>query len=277
MSFPRDGSLPSYFYLLEESRKSWHHFITDKFIHVVEVLAADDNPFAVASELNIYAHPWLEINVWLGGGRKSHNVFRHTALVEHINFRLQGEGESRQIDIPDGGIERNMSVLVDIPQLVKSPQIGALIGVPTIVRLQRFDDDHRGIRNAVSLPSNPHLSINRVLAKHGKGNLAARGLPTHRGKLERKIVQRRPQTANEFSGNDGAIKGRFAFGSDCDNVFSTFGVILGRKHIGLFFREFGNFDIERIEVRLRPFQLSLDVRNLGHRGMLGRSKRDVKG
>ncbi len=190
---------PSYFRLFVEACESWDYILSDKLVHFEQVCSGKHQSDFVAPELNDSGHcVWIEMHVWLANERKSH----YGAIISRFLDVRDAHIQAREIQFQSAGVQRNVSVLVDVPECMQAVKMAELEGTPCIIRLKRFDDCDRISGQSrcglVEFGKAVALDENR---DDGKSCLQRGSPAVHHDKAVHEMVQRRAETANEISEN----------------------------------------------------------------------------
>lgn len=248
----RDLSMYASFYQLrEEARESWDYVMSNKFVYLVDAFdVALDSFIGVAKD-------YVEGNVWVEG----HLIIARESVEEncHYSFIVEcciPQNGLRKPELNMAAMHRDSSVLVDVTQEVQARQKMTLngYGVPSIVRLKRFDDSDCIGGNAGSV-SREFFSIgsrkSRELSSFGIGGGEACQTPNE-------LVERRTQAIQCVTGNErNAVGSRFNLA--CDSVEMLLRVGLTPKLIRLGFVEAAQLLPQSVEVFLRPLGLKVGV------------------
>jgi hypothetical protein len=250
-----DGTFPDWLLLREKALESWDHRISHELVYTKEVTDAALNPLVGISECDINRNGWIEIQVRLGGQRKSH----YAAIVRSLGVALQGSGE---VACEDNGSLRGMNdqmpMLVDVPKFIEEPKETHLVVLPVMIWLKRLHDTGSGIGDSECLFCNPLLSVDGILAPDWEADFAGRFEWAKQDQFPNKIIQRGTQARDEVSRDEREGAGRVAerYGYD---VLSGLQIIVAQDSIRLRGNKLSNSIIERVKVCLRPTNLQIDI------------------
>src|SRR6266404_171273 len=120
-SVPRcpKSRLPSYFALRDEALKKWNYFIANKLVYIHKSVKVDEDSFIFIPEDNLRVNQWLEVRT-AGFGRERKSNF--CATIQHLLVGKH-DTEAGELNVRKLRMKRNMSMLVDVPQLIQSPQV----------------------------------------------------------------------------------------------------------------------------------------------------------
>ena len=164
-------SLQDRFELRKEAQKSWEHHICGKIVYLPQSFAIFANrqrvgmPCVSLPEIYLKADAWIELQFCLVGERNAHYV----AIIESLDAKIKRSTlrdravtglEAEKVSLRDGrkrnddftSVRRNSPVLVEVADSVQPPEGMRLIGVPSMVRLKRFDFVDCLCRNSSDLP-----------------------------------------------------------------------------------------------------------------------------
>jgi hypothetical protein len=113
--------LPTKFWLREELPKHPDYSIADIRLYLHDVRIMDDHTIFNASEFNIHGGSWIGLHLFLAGERVAHLC----AIIELKDFGLSYP--SRNEHLRNCRLKGHKPVLIDVPELVESPQMGALV------------------------------------------------------------------------------------------------------------------------------------------------------
>lgn len=268
-----DGSLPKYFHLREEVLKHWDYTFSDVLVYLTEVFGDDDDPFLVVSKLNVYRWPWIEMHLFLDGKRKSHLY----VILEPLN-RIGLSKTDRESPIQCRGMKGDDAMFVNIPQLVKSPEMLKFEALPVVVRLKHSNQCDCIFRESEGGFSYGDLCFKSVISSDREACVPT-GLSVHSGKLVSQVVESRTKAANEISEDQGRIDWRIS-SPECYNMLASCNIVLGRGLLSLHFNKPLDPRLQGVKVYLRPtsFELGAMDTGLAHRtGFYDRQLLELKG
>jgi hypothetical protein len=241
--------LPDYWRLREEARKSWDYLLTDELVHVDKVGGIEFDPFFDISKRNIYCCPWLEIRIWLGREREC----QYTAIVERFRMNLLRRLNTRKLNVKDTGMYREMAMFLNIPERMKTPQMGGFVRRATIVRLKLSDSGNRLFGNTFGSIGDYPLCTRSKLTDDGELNLPTREFwqSGKKGQLPCEMIKGGTEATNEVSDYERKREGRL-IKNNGNNILRGLQVLLSRVSIGLRFSELVDPRIQRVQVFLRP-------------------------
>jgi hypothetical protein len=150
------------FRLFVEAQESWDYAITDKIVHFGKVRDVDVNSVSIASEIDDRMNSmWLQVNLCLQG--------QWEPGYKAIIYRFDGMSNDRRrkIELEPTGMQRDISMLVDIPKCMQFTKKG-FFGELRVVGLKRFDDSD-------SVSGHPAVQCEILLGVSPKTNLAMMG------------------------------------------------------------------------------------------------------
>jgi len=185
---------PSY-RLLEESRKSWNHFISDKVVYSVDPLKVALNSKVGVAKDYLSGRVWVEAHMTFDGGFEAKGNVHYAVILEACDLK----DALRPRKVNGRAVHRNAPVFVDVAHLVKTPEEMALHGIPSYVRLKRFDNrdclcgysrSAFSKRPRVGFFQNRKLSVSRVHSSQCR-------------KTPNQLVKRGTEILKDIGGNKG--------------------------------------------------------------------------
>ena len=123
--------------------------------------------------------------------------------------------------------------------------------IPSLIRLQRLDNQNGLAGNVPGDAPKPLLASLRPLPVNGKGGITGRGVPAQQGQLPRELIKTRPQVVGEL-----ADQQRDLVGDDiqlkASDVHSLFYLIMFRDSYCLMTKKPLNSFLQSLEVYFRP-------------------------
>ncbi|HEV2399630.1 MAG TPA: hypothetical protein VGS27_21980 [Candidatus Sulfotelmatobacter sp.] len=128
---------PSY-RLLEESRKTWDHFISDKVVYSFDSLEVALNSEMGIAKDYLKGHLWIELHMTFQFGLVAEGNVHYAVILEV--YKTSEASRQRKIHLDT--VRGNPHVLVDDAHLVETPQGVASdsFDIPSVVRLKQFND-----------------------------------------------------------------------------------------------------------------------------------------
>jgi len=246
--------LQDFFALREIARESWDYFFTNKLIRSNKPAQRYDGLGIIVPEQDINNRGWFEIQIWLGGCRKSH----YAAIVENLLHWPKLLRQYRNIDPEHAGMESEVPMLIDIPQSIENPKQVHLISTPCIVRLKKLHDGDCAFGQATSCASNPRFGSVCVLPANREFRTPMLHLSDARQSKD-EMVQGRAEAAQEVTEDCANRPNRGNFKFNSDNVLSGIEIVSSGNFIRLGCDENVDFALERIQVLLRPTQLQIGI------------------
>jgi hypothetical protein len=237
--------MPDFFGLLQEARKTWNYFLTDRLVYSSEMLDGDHD--VAFTKKDVEFRHWIELHIRLVGHCKKDLCM----ILEFIDPERIGSF-CCEAKFGDGLAKRDVTMLVDIPQHVQDPEEVQMISLPLVVWLQTPNDRNRIFGNPESSLSDRNLGINGVLTIDGKTDFFGGSLASTGGQLPSQVVKGRSQTADEIASDQCPGGDVEMWWAHLNDVLSTFKIVIGRGAIGFrFSRRFYEFT-QGIKVHLRP-------------------------
>lgn len=240
------------FRLLKEARKSWDHIFSDKVVYSLDPLQVALNSKVGVTKDYLKGHIWIECHITFQAGFHAERYAHYTAILEACNL----QNTRRQTEIKNCTVARNPHVLVDVAHFVKTPKEMALdgCGIPSVIRLKRFDNCHCLCGYTLSSSRN-QLSVdflkNRELRVPGvrAGQFC---------KAPDKLIERRPEVVKGVPRDKGNPVGS-VLDLDSNAAPLIFRIILGAKLTGFRFAENIQLLPQSVKVFLRPGSLKIGV------------------
>lgn len=186
--------LPSYFGLLKETIKSGHHVLADKIVYLDKLPVGNDDPFALVPELNPNLDRWLQVNLTLHGKREAH----YAAVIRPaVDGRHIGWTSYPNLDISH--MERNPTMLVNVPEPVQAPQFRRFVSWPVVVWLQRLDDGNGWIWDTLHGVQEVSPTVTSVHSNDRKSSAVIRNSPIAVGKRGCQVIEGTTETRNKIS------------------------------------------------------------------------------
>jgi len=237
--------------LLKESRESWDHIASDKIIYLLDAFDVALDSFMGIAKDYVEGHVWLEVHLSISGNLGKGNA-HYIAILEFCD----PHDAFRKFEYNVATMSRNPSVLVNVAEHIEAPQKVALnqSGIPTVIRLKRFDDFHCFCGHSARLlseprgvlsPKNRKLRFDRI--ECGKSS-----------QTPNKLVERCTQTIEYVTQDEGNAVGS-VFDLTPNSIAMIFTIFLGRELIRLRFVENTQFLPKSIKVFLRPECLQIGV------------------
>jgi hypothetical protein len=238
--------------LLEESRKSWEHFISDKLVYILQPSEiTTDRLFGIAKNYGEGAG-WIEAHLTF---QFKGNTY-HFLVIVNVDKVRELPREIGEIDNSNMPIDGNTAVLINIAQQIQSPQKMAFYRRPidSVIRLKRFDDENClcGYTQSLAFESvNVGFALNRELGSFGIGQREFCQSPDE-------LIQGRTQTIQKVADHQMQLIGdRFNLISDA--VPLVFNVILTENSYGITFPIGANPIPQAIKVFFRPHGLEKGI------------------
>jgi hypothetical protein len=131
------SALPSYWQLRKEAIESWDYFVADKLVYFPKVTHSEvKSSFLVSEREDGPATRWIESHFTLSGKGKSH----FCAIIHDLNESMGSPFGRNGFKLHPDGIDKQMAVLLDVPQGLQSPEMGFFVMHPVVVRLKLIHD-----------------------------------------------------------------------------------------------------------------------------------------
>ncbi len=238
------------FGLREEARKSWEHIVSDEIVYVGDVVSSEADPGICVSEGYANGASWVELHLTLGPKRHTH----YSAIIERLQL---GNSHDRggKLEVNKGGVDGNPPVLVDVAYCVEPPQKVVCHGIPSMVRLKRFDDPD-GPRWHSPGSQLQHPLIPPFLYR--KLNRSGRGRGSDLGQAPSQLIESGAKAITAVS-NDQWNCARSGHQLDPQEIPLILNIILIGKSIGISLNKSAHLLPERVQVFLRPSGLQVGV------------------
>ena len=191
---------PSY-RLLEEARKSWNYFVSDKFVYSVDSLKVALNSKMGIAKDYLSGRVWIELHMTFHLGLETEGNTHYAAILEACDLK----NALRPREVNGRAVHRNPHVLVDDTHFVETPEEMAFHGIPSYIRLKRFDDSQCLCGHAcrpffkrpiVTLAENRKLGLSRIHPSQG-------------GETPNQLVKRGSEILEDIGSNEGNSVGSF--------------------------------------------------------------------
>lgn len=255
--FNRLWGLPWYFSLREEARKSWEHRISDKIVHLDKVFVSEYEAFTRLVDFKLNFDIWVEVHLFLNGERKAHYCLIVDLLsIERDRVHTVDPAEIKFPAVRNLSEACDMSVLVNIPELVQSPEMSGFEIVPCVVWLHRLHDGDCRFGDTESDLSQSDLCIYRVFIENREREFASWLRGCQQSQLPCEMIQRGSKGRNKISRRQyDSEKVGIESMLNLDDVLPFLDIIIGSNSVTASFRQSSNLFPERIEVFLRPLHL----------------------
>ena len=124
--------------LLEEARKSWDHFVSDKVVHVMNAGRIQTQPGQEIAKRYLKGALWLEVHVLFHGKRNANDM----AIIGIIETQATDKALRKfgKVRCERSAVNGKMPMLVGLENRIQLPEQSVPICVSSIVRLKRFDN-----------------------------------------------------------------------------------------------------------------------------------------
>ena len=163
-------------------------------------------------------------------------------------------------------MKADMPMFHDVPQLVESPQMIELVGIPSMVRLKRLHYGDCLIGDPICLPSKLELCFKRVLLDNGETNIPKGFICSQQCQLPSEIIQRGSHAGDRVPEHQSAF-GRGPEDCNGNNVLLGLKIVFGRNSLGIRFNEGFADRFKTIQVFLRPTHFQIGIKQssiVGH-------------
>lgn len=128
---------PSYL-LLKEPRESWQHIVSDKVVYSLNSREVQGKSLAKVAEDYLKLNLWIECHLTLEACGQT----RHVVLAIEFDELASRYWQIGKHENALASVDRDSPVLVNIAHQVELPEQMASegTGIPSVVRLERFDD-----------------------------------------------------------------------------------------------------------------------------------------
>jgi len=182
--------------LREEARKSWDCIVSDEIVYRAKPIHMNyRRSFGRIPKSNSECANWSFLHFRLVGQRH----FHYSSIIEHLDAI---RNPFWNLDVKVGRVHRNQSVLSDVAKLIQLPQGMILEGLPSVVRLKRFDDGDCDCWNILRNPLEMPLAVRAQLPTHGELSSSIGSLCGQQGQLPSQMVERCPQTVQTVQRNN---------------------------------------------------------------------------
>jgi hypothetical protein len=203
---------------------------------------------------------WFELRFRLVGEGKPH----YAAVIEVLDFELLRRLDTVKVGVENSSPQSDVTMLIDIPQDMETPQMGEYVGWPTIIWLKAFYDGNGLDGDLLGGFSDSTLSVITV-------NSPDREIDTPRkfrgciqqSQLPCQMIEGGAQARYKISGNESEVQRRLIT-AEGNDILRGLKIIVGRDSIGLGVDEPLNVSLESIEVFLRPVRFHVGVFEARH-------------
>jgi hypothetical protein len=231
--------------LREESRKWPDHFISNEIVYLTEFIPRDFEGSHVFSKEYLAGDIWLEMEFILHKEGEAH--FKAIIETAHksfppINGEMNGKGT---------GIDRNHPVFIQFAKLIQLPKRVPIKLCPSVVRLHPINHQMGFLREERKRPRGPAFGfgddrkIDSLLVPFPE---SAR---SNGNQLPRKLVKGRAKATHEISKQHRNYL-RSGPALDSHNINGILNILIAADGIGWLPVKTSQFQIERIEMVLRP-------------------------
>lgn len=235
---------PSY-YLREEARKSWNHFVSDEIVYVLDSAKIAENLIGNIAEKYIKRRLWIECHLTFEVQRSAHHVL---VLIE-VEKVDRGPWKLRKSKIDRTAVNRNSSMFVNITKTIQAPE-EMRRWVRSIVRLKRLNNPHCTCGHSLSPIGKLFARSRNVLVQDGKLR-SIRVRQSQLGELPNGLVKSTPQAVQQVTQNQRDFVRRIV-DLDPNLVPSTLAIFLSENTYGFRFAEGVQTIPESVKVYLRP-------------------------
>ena len=240
--------------LLEESRKSWDHAVSDELVYCVEPSEITADPFREIAENYRDGSGWIEVHLTFIGERNTH----YAAAIESLTGKTRDRSRQNILQHESAAVSRNAAMFIDVAESVQPPQEMAPNGrfIPSQVRLKRFDDSHCICGYPGSLMLKPAPGQMFDLDDRKLGMLRIWGADF--SEVPDRLIQGRPKAVEEISHNQ-RDQIRNLRHLEPNHISSMFQIIFAREGIRIAFGESLQFGLKGCKVYMRPgcFQIGI--------------------
>jgi hypothetical protein len=248
-----DGSV-HYVDLREESFKSWEYAVTDELVYLVNPFNVLGNAGLIPSEIYLKGDAWIEMHFLLKGDG-SHG---YTAIIESLSLDKSGfvRGQVSKSDIHCTAIRRDPPMFVEITHLVKPPQRVCFKGIPSMVRLKRFDLTNSPIRDSFGKVMEP-LSCFGIPNLHD-WKLRPFWEACQPGQTPDQLVKRGSHAVKNVADDQRNLRGN-VLELKVNDMQSPFKVIFNGKSVGFRENKVADFQLQVMKMFLRPTHLQIGI------------------
>lgn len=246
------------FEVFKDTSESGQGVLIDELVYVDKVSNFDMDAFRIVPKGDGYPYRWIELNLVLHADRET--PYRAVICLHSQDGRT---GRSKDSDVKPNPLERNSSVLVDIPQSLKLPELGGFVSSPAMVRLKSVNDVDTFLREPLGCPVELTPTVGVGDAYDGEARFFEVG-GAQSAKLIGNVVQGGSQAGDEVSDNESHV---WSWSGDTElrKAISSFKIVVSDQFIGL--ATGVDFDslVKSVEVCLRPTHLQASRQNTGLR------------
>jgi hypothetical protein len=268
------------FDLRKEAQKSWEHHVCNKIVYFPQSLTVFANRQCVRMqrvslpEIYFKADGWIELQFCLVGERNAHYV----AIIESLNAKikrialrdraitgLKAENVSpRDVWKPNydfTSIRRNSPMLVEVTEGIQPPEGMGFVGLPSTIRLKRFDflDRFGGNSGDLPIPSPNVLRFGGQGIKDGKLDSFRRRTGTRQSsQTPNDLIETGAHVIESVSDRQtGVIRNieKLTF----KTIPLLFKIVISPQSISLRSGELFQKRIQRVQMHLRPTKFQIGI------------------
>jgi hypothetical protein len=250
--------------LREEAHKSWEHSFGDECVYLPEAVFGLNKSIRIGdriapAEIYRYGNAWVELQFVLVGERGAYYV----AVIESLDGDVlpRSFGKVNQDFAPVG---RNPPVLVEVTHSIQPPQRMRFVGLPSVIRLKRFDlcDSLIGDISHLALPPLNVSGSFRQVVEDGELSGAGREFRNRDRQVRQtphQLIQRGSHAVQRVPHNQTRRVGNIVM-LEAKDVPLIFKIIVTLKGIRLSFRdELRKFNVESVKMYLRPTEFQIGI------------------
>ena len=244
----------------EEARKFWDYRVCDECVYFAKSLDVNGEGPHIFAEKYVRNDLWFHIR-WAQVETGQAGDHRNEALIEviHVDETLRVPAK---LNGPVSAVDRDSSMLVEVPQFVELPEFMRVYGIRSVVRLKR-------IQRAMDaeIEQGPFLPVSVVGLTDWKHDFVS-DLFTSRNSAGKKVdqvpsqlVERSAKVVNEISDSESDFFVGRARRGDYETVLRAIRIIFFADGVRVAFDPISKLLLSRLEVKVSPSGFHIDVLN----------------
>lgn len=244
--------------LREESRESWDHIISDKFIYAIDSRPIDFNSLVGVAKDYINRDIWVELHFVLHAQGKIH----YSVVVEYDEVSRNAAGETK---INGVAVDRNPTMLVDIAQFIELPKeiVFYACAIPSAVRLKRIDNCDCAYWNSAEVFIKPRKGLFVPQIKNWKLGVLSILPGSMSSQSPHQLIESGAQTKENIASDDGQVCGRID-DFNLNLIHSSLNVVFASERTRLRLLENRPLSFQGVKMFLRPRCLELGISEVHH-------------
>lgn len=216
-------------------------------------MEGDVHPFKFVTESDADLHRWLEVKIVFSG--KGESVYAAILCPGRNRKDVIGVKDT---DTRRHGMRDDLTVFVDIPEPVQSPQFRGLVSIPMMVGLKRLDNfDGFGWNSDKALPKGfSRFGVIDSENRKASGGVLGSVLCQRQGASE--MVQGCTEARDYIANDEAQFEGKIS-DQEMHDVLSSFKIILERHRVTIALQKLADLHVQSAQVVLRPTNLQASI------------------